>query len=151
MGKKQPKQPGFAADLARLKADQKKAASVADPEAYRSQTPLWSFKEIALEGQYSWASMDTCDRRDAYSALKSYETMRWNEIEQVPHCHSAEAAEMDARVRAFLAQHCPYVESMFQLKIGSKGRVFGVRVDRVYQIVIWDGEHEAFPTQLRHT
>lgn len=117
-------------------------------QEYRKETPLWSFRSAVLAGSPSWMTPTQREREQIYEALKSYETMRWEEICQKPSCHHQEVAEISKPIRGVIAQQAPKAESAFQLRVGKAGRLWGIRIGNVFSIVLWDPDHDGNPMNL---
>jgi hypothetical protein len=150
MGRDKSRGPAFREIVEASK--QAGAKSSENPDEYRKQTPFWCFRRVSLIGDHRWSSMDEEKERAAvYGALQSYGSMTWDEIGQKKSCHPVEVGGLSKPVLESLQSACPGIESAYQLRIGAEGRVFGVRNGRVLSIVLWDREHEGFPTAPRNT
>lgn len=149
-GNKKNRGPTFAERVASAKAAGPRIQE--DPEAARKETPLWCFRRVALSGRFGWTTIgDESERRTVYGGLRNYGSMRWNEIEQAPSCHPVEVEDLTREIREAILREVPNLESAYQLRIGGKGRVFGVRTGRVLSIVLYDREHEGLPVELKNT
>ncbi len=121
-----------------------------NPESDMDRTPVWCFKRvITAAGSHRWTSMDDEKVRvSVYGALRSYSSMRWKEIRRKPSCHPSEVGELDRPLRDVIQQHCPDVESVFQLRVDGGGRVWGVLMGATFQLLLWDPEHEGHAMNL---
>lgn len=118
---------------------------------YRLRSPVWKFRRHAKSGQFAWLSLRESDLPGVFNALSGYEQMRWAEIEARPHCHAMPVSECHEEVGRHLATQGYDFDELFQLSTGNKGRLFGVRLDHVFEIIFWDCDHKVYETKKRNT
>jgi hypothetical protein len=144
-----------AATFADIRSDVKKPRIEENPTEYKDQTPHWCFKHVLLDGTYRWSGMEVEKvREDVYGSLRSYGTMLWKEIDKdhkKTSCHSLKVEDLSPKVRDAFRKQVRDADDAFQLSVSGKGRIYGVRQGRVLSIVLWDPEHEGFPTFKKGT
>lgn len=118
---------------------------------YRSRTPVWSFIKYAKAGTFAWTALTGADLPRVFNALAGYEGMNWCQIETKPHCHVMEVSVCHRDIGEYLTNQGLDIDSLFQLSTGNKGRIFGVRIEHVFQIIFWDCDHQGFKTEKKNT
>lgn len=119
--------------------------------AYRSRPPVWSFARHAKGGSFAWTALGEPHFPRVFDALAGYEAMPWGQIEAKPHCHPIDVEDCHHDIGQYLAQQGWDIDSLFQLSIGNKGRLFGERIDHVFRVMFWDADHQVYETQKRNT
>lgn len=120
--------------------------------AYRQKRPAWKFSRHARAGTFCWTSLSDRDLPRVFDALAGYEQMLWKDIEDGrDHCHHMEVADCHREVGEYLTQHGWDIDTLFQLSVGNKGRVFGVRSEHEFEIIFWDVDHKVYETKKRNT
>ncbi len=72
--------------------------------------------------------------------LQDYETMTWDEILRRPSCHDIEASELCGEAQSRLQEMHLDIDTLHQLKITQKCRLWGYR-DRQDLYLIWHDPH----------
>lgn len=72
--------------------------------------------------------------------------MTWKEILQDENSnHSVAVPELPPWARKILRRRYADVEEVYQLRVRSKVRLWGIRRDNEFSLLWWDPEHRVFP------
>lgn len=113
--------------------------------------PVWRFGIVDLEGPYGWAVATSPDLRAVLSSLRSFETMRWSEIEGKRHHFIAKSQPSKPSRDRLVAIKQDDIDQVFSLALGGLPRVIGIRDRWMFKILWWDPHHEVCPSTKKHT
>ena len=123
-----------------------------DPDDANRQTPVWSICRFDHDGPWGQGSFANSDVLwgTIYPAMKSYETMTWNEILQNrKYNHSVPAIRLITEAQhRLVALRLDDYEEVFRFRVGGTGRVWGIRDGRVFLILWWDPDHLICPSTI---
>ena len=87
-----------------------------------------------------------------HGRLKCLESMTWTEVERDRHNHPIEVRFLckDAQDR-LLALKLETVDSLYQLHITQKARIWGARNGPLLELIWWDPNHEVYPVEKPNT
>lgn len=104
-------------------------------------------------GEWAWNAI-TADalKTIIVPRMKALETMTWAQIEKDRHSHPMPTAEIckDAKER-LTALKLDDVDLLYQVNMGGKRRVWGIRESNSLVLLWWDPEHTVYPTEKRNT
>lgn len=122
------------------------------PQSASIMRPLWAFRFLDCDCPWCWNSLAGDALADVMAHLASYESMTWAEIEQRSGSHFVSTADLIKEARARLVEiKQDDVESLFSLRVGGKGRIWGLRNEYVLRILWWDADHKVCPSLKKHT
>ena len=147
--------------IAALPPDAKKQVRLRqDPSSYSESTIAWRIRLLdRVHDEWGWHLPKDSDKEHTiwsriHNALKSYETMSWATIDKKHSCHSWSVTDLPKKAQEGLLRQglkLEQLEGLYQLAVGSKGRIFGIRDRNLFSILWWDSEHTVFPTEKKHT
>src|SRR5690606_25479688 len=130
-------------------------ANEALADEYKRRAPVWRFcKHARPPCPFAWTSMTADHLPRVFDALAGYEGMTWGDILQQSkhrHCHPMPVDELHKEVAEHLAQQGHDIDPLFQMGTGNRGRIYGARVDHVFEIIFWDPEHKIYVTKKKNT
>jgi hypothetical protein len=107
---------------------------------------------IDLDGPFGFASVTAAALLQIRQRLGDFETMTWREIGRARHCHFIEVERVCSAAQRRLSEiQQDDTEMLYQLGMGSVGRLWGIRFAHEYRILWWDPNHEVYPTEMRNT
>ncbi len=115
-------------------------------EGWRLQRPAWRFTALDREHPRPWGSNGDDILRSLLAELSKFESMTWEEIEQMPHSHSWpsivdwEVSSLNRLEELRLDDRTGW----YQLQVNNLGRLFGFRSGNVFHVVWWDRFHEVY-------
>lgn len=133
---------------------EKKAATTApDPEALKRK-PSWRTARLVMDGDFGWHTLDANTLRYLLGKLAQFETMTWGEIgaaEKQYHYISWDSLSPEGR--AVLESTCREEEreTLFSFRLSNTERVYGLRLEGVLSLLVWDPEHQVCPSEKKHT
>ncbi len=85
--------------------------------------------------------------------LKAYSSMRWADIRQRSHCHDFDVVQLEKefqeRIIEKFGENAP--ETLFQISLTGKHRIFGYVENGVFYILFNDPEHKGYKVAKKHT
>lgn len=129
-----------------------------DINAYKTKTPVWQIGRIDHDEKWGWK----CIGQKRWEAiilphLADRETMTWAEIEMqggrkkkgtnnhsIP-CNNL-CPEAQRRLEELITED---IDELFSLSVNNKIRIWGIRRERVLQILWFDFEHEVCPSSKK--
>lgn len=127
----------------------------ADPNFYRTQTPLWDFGSRDRDHpRWGWSRLDANQFFDlVYAKLSSFQTMTWAEIltasggrSSGTNSHEVPVANLTREARSRLDTLGILTDTLFSLRLQGTHRVYGVREARTLRVIWFDEDHEIYPT-----
>ena len=82
-------------------------------------------------------------------ALQSYEGYKWREVRLKDRCHPWELDEIPTEFYNRLLARQIDVDGLFQISLGSKRRVFGLKEGRLFYLIWYDPDHKFWPTKAK--
>lgn len=124
----------------------KVATHAKNPEGYQNQFIGWHFQCMDQEGTWPCDCMAIVD---FMHLLCEYEKMKWSEALQDRNNHPMPLDQI-CRAAQRRIEELGYggAENLYQLKIkgaGGKQRLWGLRVENIFQILWWDPNHTVYP------
>ncbi len=114
--------------------------------------PVWRIQSLDLEGPFGWHAHSAESLKDVQAKLGHFETMYWREIEQKQSCHFTPVNEIEKPARERLAAlNLDDTDSLYQLRLGGKTRVWGIRDRFIFRILWWDPDHGVYKVEKKHT
>lgn len=103
-------------------------------------------------GNWAWSACTPADFVRVRDALCAFERMTWAQIRAKKSCHftSPDAICSDAMQR-LVAMKLDDTDTLMQLRLGAKIRVFGMMEGSTFNLLWWDPEHSVWPTQPANT
>ena len=136
---------------------EKNARASFDPESSNRQTPCWQLSQIDFEGPWGWGDMGRDVLLDEiHRKLSNFESMTWGEILAATggrrsgnnsHFVSIEDLCREARQRLEELRRND-LDELFSLRLTGRGRVWGVRIGRVLQVLWYDRDHQVCPSSV---
>lgn len=151
--KLRPKKPAFADTLA-AGLGAKKPSFAVDPVAFKRQQPAWRISLLHHDGDMGWLS---CSGAEFWAQvcprLKAYEGMTWGQIEQDKHNHSWEIGDLQKPMRDRYAtvKRRDEFDTIYQLHVNARGRIWGWRAGHLFYILWWDSEHDGHKTEPKNS
>ena len=122
------------------------------PQSANTMHPLWAFRFLDCDCPWCWNSLHGTALVDVMAHLANYESMTWAQIEQGSGSHFVSTTDLIKVARVRLVEiNQDDVDSLFSLRIGGKGRIWGIRDEHVLRILWWDAEHKVCPSPKKHT
>jgi len=150
MGKNRWKQPA----TRDVPAEQGKQPryDVTDPQIHSEQKLVWRFGIVDLGGPFGWGELGRFELLDILASLQQYESMTWNEIDQKKSCHATRVKDID-KVAYDRLVHLGLddEEKLYQIRVNSTGRVWGIRDRNIFKLIWWDPDHKVWPTSPPNT
>jgi len=125
-----------------------------DINAYKKKTPVWQIGRIDHDGKWGWKFIGQKRwEKIILPHLRDREKMTWVEIEQQSggpkdgsnnHPIPCERLCKDAqkRLEELITED---IDELFSLRVQGEIRIWGIRRERVLQILWFDFEHEVYP------
>lgn len=131
----------------------KGARAESNPDDTNRQTPVWSIAIFDHAGPWGRTMCETPGHlwEDIFPKLKNYETMTWGEIyrdRDRNHPVGVLGLIKEAQDR-LVALKLDDNEELFRFRLSGTGRVWGIRVGRVFQLLWWDPDHKICPSTKR--
>jgi hypothetical protein len=121
----------------------------ADPTAYKSAKPVWSFGWMDFDGPWGWGAVSGGELITLQQRLAGYEQSTWGAIEQMKGCHPMAPSDVCDEAQQRLSEiGRDTIDSLFQLRVTTAGRLWGVRDQNVYWVLWWDPEHTVYPMNV---
>lgn len=117
-----------------------------------SETLVWRFTRMDLDGQWSWTALTPKHARDVHGKCCQFETMRASELfgsggnKLIP--IERLCGDAQKRLREIDADD---LDGLWELRLGGKPRIWGARSEHAFDLIWWDPEHTVCPSQLRNT
>lgn len=114
--------------------------------------PVWRIQSLDLEGPFGWNVHSAATLRDVHLKLGNFESMHWREIEQKPSCHFTAVDRLEKAAQDRLVElNLDDTDTLFQLRLDGKTRVWGIRDRFIFRILWWDPEHGVYKVEKKHT
>jgi hypothetical protein len=95
--------------------------------------------------------MSESEFKNLLRRLKSFETMSWPDIEGSD-SHFVDVEQIIPEAQRRLSElKLDDFEQLFSLRIGSKPRLWGMRINNIFLALWWDPEHQICPSHKKHT
>ena len=126
-----------------------------NPYAYKKETPVWQISKIDNGSKWGWSCVTKEQwEKHILPSLINRESMTWAEIEQQTHGKKNKTSNHEIEVNKFIPEARKRLEELkredydilYSLRVNGKIRVFGNRVERLFQIFWFDTEHEICPS-----
>lgn len=127
----------------------------ADPDFYRTQTPVWSLRSLDLDhSRWGWKRLGhEAVWQKIWPKLRDREGMTWAEIEQEvggrksgTNSHNvAVATDLIREAQQRLDELGHLADSLFSLRLQGTQRIYGIREGRVLRLIWFDENHEICP------
>lgn len=122
------------------------------PDSIYDLRPSWLVKHVDLEGgPFSWSEMQRHELPGLIDRLRLFENMDWREIERQRSSHSMPATVICKAARDRLEELELEVETLYQLQVAGRARVWGLRLGSAVALLWWDPEHKVYPVEKKHT
>ena len=124
------------------------------PPTFNQYCPSWRLQKLDWKSCYGWHDIDRKSLKEIRDKLKAYESMTWDEIligsKKQNHTVPCYKLSKTARKRLQVLQ-LDDVDELISLRVGGKGRIWGIRQQSVLLLLWWDPEHEVCPSPKKHT
>lgn len=78
--------------------------------------------------------------------LHRFETTEWIELQKQNSCHPIPVEKIIDKAQRRLYEKCPPgIDSLFQIKVGGKRRVWGERKEDILYLIWYDPDHTIYP------
>lgn len=131
----------------------RKIRKVYSPEEFDKFYPCWNLCWLDINGRWGWAGLSKTEWWNEICAkLILFEKMTWSEIKRNRKNHSIYVGKIVKEAQQYiidrgLEQH----DQVFSLRLTGKKRVYGIRTERVFNVLWYDPNHEICPAHLKHT
>ena len=126
--------------------------TAADVDWIRKASPVWRTHLMDFDGPFGWSSVSADGMRKIQTSLKSYESMKWQDIDSKKSCGAIELRDVDAKSRAartrLVAIGYSQFETLYKLRVDTKSRIWGIRDRHVFQLLWWDPDHQVYPMNI---
>ena len=117
----------------------------------------WSIQSNLLDWQHPIMGFNLSVIKSFIKIIKprldNYITMTWGELGKRKSCHPMDinkiSFEMFNRLQELFGDEAP--ETLYQVDITPKHRVWGIKVDDVFCLLWNDEEHKVYPVWKKHT
>jgi len=79
--------------------------------------------------------------------LHRYESTEWHELQRQKSCHPLPVEKTVDKAQRRLSDRCPDIDSLFQVSVGNKRRVWGVRKEDIFYLIWYDPDHTVCPLE----
>lgn len=85
--------------------------------------------------------------------LDSYVTMKWEDVKKRKSCHYFDVVDLEKELqdRIFELFKDSAPETLFQIKLNSKHRIFGYVEDGIFYLLFNDPQHQGYIVEKKHT
>lgn len=133
--------------LATSRADKKQVRIVSDVPR---ETPSWMFSRVDRGGPFEWP-VNQSDELRILEKLRSFETMKWAEIEGNDH-HLIPIENLSKLAQERLLEiKLDDIDAVFSFHYSGKARIIGIRDRSVLKLLWWDPEHQVCLSHKKHT
>jgi hypothetical protein len=121
------------------------------PTSTQNQKVVLRISKLDFDGPWCFSKVSKEDFAKILKAFKGFESMKWSEIEGPRH-HFVEIGKIinDAQ-RRLETIGLDDISSLFSFSIEGEPRVWGVRINEVFNVLWWDPEHKVCPSVKKHT
>ena len=88
-----------------------------------------------------------------WSKLNHYNSMTWDQIRGCRHNHPMDinvlSKDFISRINTIFGENSP--ETLWQLDIDGKHRIWGCRVENVFYVMFDDQQHKGYPVEKKHS
>jgi len=132
-----------------LPANQRSARTAAglDPDSWRDDFPAWRFHMLDTGGPYCWTAITAEKAVSLQKRLAEFEKLRWREVLNQKSNHDWDIGELSRDAQRRLADEFPQIETLYQLRIQKRQRVYGYRIGNVLHLLWWDEKHRVYPME----
>ena len=121
-----------------------------------NQKPNWKFRSLDLDFPWGFSKQGAKDDfNKVVKKLKNFEHLTWAEIDKNKKWnHSILISKMSQPARKRLEElkiDAGDQETLYQLRIAQKERIYGIREHGEFHIIWWDPEHKANPSKKPNT
>lgn len=117
----------------------------------------WAIRSDKIDCQHSKfgfnESVQDLFVRDIKPHLDSYSTMKWSNIQSRKSCHFFDVVDLDKefqdRIIELFGEYGP--ETLFQINLNNKHRIFGYVEDGIFYLLFNDPYHEGYKVKKKHT
>ena len=122
------------------------------PESNENRRIHWHLSAIDTAGPWTvFFVSKTYLVGSLIAKLKSYESMRWGEIDRSK-SHPVPIQNLCGEAQRRLEEiGQDDVESLFSLRFSGQQRLWGIRDRAAFKILWWDPNHEVCPSEKKHT
>jgi hypothetical protein len=111
--------------------------------------PSWRIGQMDMEGPWGWGGVGPGEIRQILDRLRSFESMKWGEIENTPSCGLMDVSVTCTDAKRRLEEiRLDDVDVLFKLRVGKRERVWGVRTAHVFEVLWWDPDHTVYPMNV---
>ena len=119
--------------------------------------PVWRLGRVDLYGEWGWLKIkDAKVLLHIIGRLRGFESTTWGEIEKKKNSGGGKQNHpipIDRICRDALKRleeiNLDDIDELYQLRIGSKQRLWGIRDNEALKILWWDPKHTVYPVQKR--
>lgn len=103
-----------------------------------------------MDGPFGWKNMEGIHFwTNVFPKMKNFESMKWTEI-LGRNSHAVRVADISKEAYRLLQEmKMEDTEELVSLRLEGRERVWGIRDDRVFQILWWDPQHLVYPCKDR--
>jgi len=124
-----------------------------DPITYEDANFVWRVHDNYIDydhPKFGWQGVKILDfLRKIIQALQSYERLKWREVRCKDHCHPWELDELPTEFYRRLQERQILVDELFQISLGNKPRVLGVKEGKIFYLMWYDPDHKFWPTKAK--
>lgn len=133
--------------------EKKPFTTAPDPEGM-DRKPSWRTARLVTEGDFGWHKIDASMLRYVLGKLAHFESMTWGEISAAKKQHhyiTWDALSPEGRAVLETACRDEERETLFSFRLSGTERVYGLRLEGVLSLLVWDPEHKVCLSELKNT
>ena len=100
--------------------------------------------------EWGWATRSNidCFFNILEKHLHRFEDTEWVQLKNQRSCHPLPVERIVEKAQKRLCDKCPDIDSLFQVKVGGKARVWGVRKEDILYLIWYDPDHTVYPVDF---
>lgn len=131
------------------KIAEKKSPVIAEPVSlYDDDKAAWRISRIQLIDPYGWHDLDAEGILRIKGRLASLERSTWRDIfvRDARHNHQIGVSDLKCPIaKLWMQKNLPDQPALWTIRVGAKGRIWGILSEKAYQIIFWDPDHLIWP------
>ncbi len=125
-----------------------------------SEKIVWLFDNLDMAGEFAFdVNREDFHHKEVMEKMIAYSSMTWAEIKRQTHDggkskhHEIDVESLSLKaVERIRAKHLEEAtDSIFSFALQNKLRILGIREGRFFHVLWYDPEHQACPSQKKHT
>ncbi|MEE8483820.1 MAG: hypothetical protein V3S46_04400 [Nitrospinota bacterium] len=112
-------------------------------------SPQWKVSFIDFDGDWGWAKATNKEMKKIIDKFKKYEKSTWGEIGNMRHNHPMKVQNICNKAQRRLQEiQLDDIDFLYQLIVGGKHRIWGVKKERAFHILWSDPDHTVYPINV---